>query len=507
MDISFPITEEFVEVLIAERDFIHSEHHIQVKAKENIIETLEEKRIQSKLDYNVAFLMFDSQSAANFERKLTKTFNFLKNDNNSIIFKGHTINGDGTTAQLCALFVGMLEENLPEARRGHVLSNYVDKWPFIFKRFSDKGYVTMFSEDDAQFASFNYRLKGFQHQPTDHYARPFWIGVEEKVYNGHCVGGKKTFEIGLNYTMNFYEVYRKALKFSFTSFSFLFHNEMNEVQSSDDAIFEFLHEFKRKGYVAETILILFADHGLRTSNFRDSIQGKLEERLPFMSITLPPSMINDHPEIYQALKHNSDVLTTHFDTHATLQHILVYPMQPHVSTGQSLFTYINQSLRTCASAGVKDHWCPCLEFSNVKVTDENVIEGVKFVLKYINDEIIGKNKEAKRKCSVLRLKLIKRARIQLPGEAVRTFEKTFETSKCDECGVVKSEKSEVNPVTKVYELVFSVEPSHGIYETTVTKHGIKWMIGRDISRLNLYHDQPKCIQEKYPELRKFCYCK
>ena len=508
VDISFPVTEEFVEVIIADRHSIQLEHHIQLKTKDTILDNAKKKRGKSKLGYNVAFIMFDSQSAANFERKMTKTFKFLSEDENSIVFKGHTINGDGTTAQLCALFVGNLEEDLPEARKGREFSNHVDRWPFIFRNFSDKGYVTMFSEDDASFASFNYRLKGFRRQPTDHYSRPYWISVQDSIYDSYCVGGKKSYEIGLNYTMNFYDLYRKVLKFSFTSFSLLFHNNMNKVQSSDNDIMKFLQEFKRKGHMAETILILFADHGLRASDFRDSIQGKLEERLPFMSVTLPPSMVKDQPEIYQALKHNSNVLTTHFDMHATLKHIINYPVVPLDTVGQSLFTFINQSIRTCESAGIKDHWCPCLTFSSVNINGKSVVYGVKSVLKHINEVIIGKNKEASLKCSTLTLKLIKRAGVQLPGEAVQTFDGTFQNSKCDECGVATSTKKPLKGTNiKIYEFVFSVEPSNGLFEATVTRNGTKWIIGETISRLNLYNDQAKCLHDKYPELRQFCYCK
>ena len=506
VDIRFPTKEEFVELLIAKEASISHEHHVWLKRKEDIAKAAQRKRAKSGLKYNIAFVMFDSQSAANFERKLIKTFKFLKDDEHTVILKGHTINGDGTTAQLCALLVGILEKDLPEARRGHKSSQTVDRWPFIFKNFSDKGYVTMYSEDDSLFASFNYRLKGFERQPTDHYPRPFWSKVSGNIYKDSCVEGRNTYEIGLNYTLNFFEAYKDTLKFSLTVFSHLFHNKMNYVEFGDDPVVSFLHEFKNKGYSKNTILVLFADHGLRAAGFRDSIQGKLEERLPFMSISLPPSIVKDYPEFHQALKHNSQVLTTHFDTHATLKHVLYYPHQPNVTVGQSLFTRIDPSLRTCKSAGVEEHWCPCLQFTSINVTEKNVIEAVKFVIDYINKEVIESNEEAKAKCSKLTLGTIKRAGIQLPGEAVQTFQHTVGDSKCDECGVVKGKKAPQKTDLTKFELVFSVEPSKGLFEANVIKNGTEWTVGEDISRLNLYGDQPKCIQDRYPEMRKFCYC-
>ena len=35
------------------------------------------------------------------------------------LLQGHTIVGDGTTAQICAIFIGELEDKLPEARKGY----------------------------------------------------------------------------------------------------------------------------------------------------------------------------------------------------------------------------------------------------------------------------------------------------------------------------------------------------------------------------------------------------
>lgn len=506
IDLSFPITEDFLEVLIAEKDSCHLEYHTLVKARKSVLDDSKQKNGPFSRSYNVAILMFDSQSAANFQRRLKKSFAYLNEDKHTVILQGHTINGDGTTAQLSAILVGNTEENLPEARRGHAGSGSVDRWPFIFKKFSDQGYVTMFSEDDSMYAAFNYRLEGFRNQPTDHYTRPFWLKVKDYMYDDRCLGGKASHEIGLNYTLDFYKEYKSSGKFSITCFSYLFHHNMNGVATADDSLVNFLQEFQRQGYGNDTILILLGDHGMRVSKFRDTVQGKLEERLPFMSISLPQSLIRDHPQIYDALLHNSRLLTTHFDTHATLYHILHYPVRPSVEIGQSLFSKINPSIRTCSSAGIKDHWCPCLQFSDVNVEDDNVIKGAMFIVKFINDKIIGKYPEARSKCSRLKLSKIKRAGIQLPGEAVQTFQSSYKDNTCDECGVSKSTKKLQYPKVQTYEIVFSVEPSKGIFEAIATNDGSNWTIAKDISRLNLYGDQPKCIQDKNPELRLFCYC-
>lgn len=60
----------------------------------------------------------------------------------------------------------------------------------------------------------------------------------------------------------------------------------------------------------------------RFAEIRNTEQGKLEERLPWFSLTLPPWMSQTHPRAVANLRLNSHRLTTPFDIHATLSSIL-----------------------------------------------------------------------------------------------------------------------------------------------------------------------------------------
>lgn len=51
---------------------------------------------------------------------------------------------------------------------------------------------------------------------------------------------------------------------------------------------------------------------------RNTFQGKMEERLPFMSITLPERLNKDRPDAIWSLRSNAKVLTTPFDIHTTI---------------------------------------------------------------------------------------------------------------------------------------------------------------------------------------------
>lgn len=74
---------------------------------------------------------------------------------------------------------GQREDELPEVRRGHVDSHYVDIYPFIWNKMEQSGYVTLYAEDAPALGTFQLRFNGFEQQPTDHYMRPFWQAALE----------------------------------------------------------------------------------------------------------------------------------------------------------------------------------------------------------------------------------------------------------------------------------------------------------------------------------------
>jgi len=92
------------------------------------------------------------------------------------------------------------------------------------------------------------------------------------------------------------------------------------------------------------------DHGARIGPLRNSMEGSLEERLPWLSIVLPKWFSKQYPELAANMKHNQHVVTSAFDVHATLRHFLSFPKVPPGQKTQSLLTKISH-LRSCANAG------------------------------------------------------------------------------------------------------------------------------------------------------------
>ena len=305
------------------------------------------------LGLNVVMLGFDSVSAANFRRKMPKSINFLKNSLETYFISGQTVIGDATTPALTAMLTGLYETEPPEGRKGYGNSAYIDKWPWIMKQYKEHGYVTMMTEDDPTMSAFNLRLTGFEDPPAHHYGRPFWLALEENRERdgpGLCSRSTSMVNYTLDYVLSYFPAYPNTPKFAFAFMSYLTHAHPNHLSYADNDIFRLLREFVDRNYNNNTVIILFGDHGSRNDDVRNTMQGKLEERLPWLSISVPSWLGKKYPDITSALEHNQHVITSPFDLHATLRHVLTYPEEPQGEKTQSLFKKINYT-RTCSEAG------------------------------------------------------------------------------------------------------------------------------------------------------------
>ena len=85
--------------------------------------------------------------------------------------------------------------------------------------------------------------------------------------------------------------------------------------------------------------------------------GKMEERTPYISIRYPDWFQKKYPAAMQALKENSNILTTPFDIHETLLESLSYTpekeyrIKPPLKQRMSLISPIDK-YRTCESVSM-----------------------------------------------------------------------------------------------------------------------------------------------------------
>ncbi|CDW60921.1 DUF229 domain containing protein, partial [Trichuris trichiura] len=318
-----------------------------------------------KRPLNFYFLGFDSVSRMSFMRKLKETYKYITEELNGTVLEMYNVVGDGTPAALLPILTGKTEEELPETRRSQRNASFVDVYPFIWKELKQLGYATLYAEDVPTIGTYTYRLKGFKEQPTDHYLRTFYLKVQEDTheYNPLCLGSESLYQVHLSYVEDFFTTYpREQPKFAFQIHVGYSHDDFNRAELADGPTVEHLKFFQEKGFLNDTVLIVFSDHGSRYSALRRAKQGKLEERNPFVSIILPPWFEETFRTAVRNVVKNGNRLTTPFDLHATLKSLLNFP-PPKVGNlrnrGISLFSEIPES-RDCANAGIPLHWCSCL---------------------------------------------------------------------------------------------------------------------------------------------------
>ncbi|EDO37107.1 predicted protein [Nematostella vectensis] len=457
---------------------------------------------------NVLMFGFDSSSRATFQRKLPRTVNYLEKELGAHIFKGYSIVGDGTTPILSALltgkFVKELQHKAKEKKRD--IEN-LDEWPWIMKEYGKHGYVSLYAEDDQKIATFNIRMKGFTTPPCDHYMRPFWLALEEHSLrklkrakkfpenNLECMGSEALHNITLDYLYSLYEAYPNTPKFGFAFMSYLSHGIPEKLSYADNDLVGYLERYKKLRN--NTILIILSDHGARIGPLRNSMQGSLEERLPMLSIVLPEWFESKYPELVANMQHNTEVVTSPFDVHATLQHLLSFPKEYPGQKTQSLLTRIEKS-RTCWEAGIDYHWCPCLKWKQVSVNTPGIHQSAEAVVQKIND-VISKSEYSRQRCAPLELTGVVYAAELLSANTGSEYVLSPIKN-----GRMRRHKV---PSGRRYQIVLETSPLKGMFEATVTirKKG-RIVVNPHISRTSVYGDSPRCVVDRHPELRKYCVC-
>ena len=242
---------------------------------------------------------------------------------------------------------------------------------------------------------------------------------------------------------------------------------------------------RERGQLNNTFLIIFSDHGMRFGPIRQTSLGQLEERLPFMVIVPPPWFKQEYPELDRNLHSNLNMLSTPFDIHATLRHILTLPHPaPEVTSpshGSSLLLPLPAD-RTCSSAPVPPHYCTCHHQVTLSVDDTDVVNAAKMAVNTINNRL-GRYLFY---CQWLELVHVRDARLLLDYSS-------------DNPGASKASDE------ALYLLTFQTSPGEGLFEATVRHYDHdKHQVLGDISRINRYGKQGECISDGV--LQKFCYC-
>ncbi|CAG5128739.1 unnamed protein product [Candidula unifasciata] len=476
-----PLVSDFFKIVC--KDFKRNKY-INIHAGIHVNNTIKErlkiiKPPANGLGLSIALLGFDSMSRMSWLRRMPRTREFLVKELKAIELEGYNILGDGTPAALFPILTGKLEQELPEARRNVEGAKPVDDFPWLWRNFSKHGYVTSWADAQIKIAPFNYRLLGFQHSPTDYFMRPFYLAVNPLYgkFSPNCHGSLPRHMVWFNWIRDIFYMYKNDPKFLVHFYTPLSHDDNNWITMADEDLRTFIYDLEKGGFLNNTLLVVMGDHGARFAEVRRTVSGKLEERMPYVSLRFPPWFELKYPHLIKNIRTNVNRLTTPFDLHETFKDFLLFDeagLGDVKNRGISLFKEIPLS-RTCDHAGVTPHWCACTGWTSVPETDPHVRRALQTTLEVLNNFTDPFRSD----CALLRIGNVSMVSKKSANEA------------------------------DIYQITFFTEPGKGEFEVTLehdTASNEITLNSKSISRINQYGNDPACVLNKNREIRQYCYC-
>ncbi|XP_049708022.2 uncharacterized protein LOC110373064 [Helicoverpa armigera] len=488
--INRPMAEEFVKVTCYfNKSRVYQQFYLS--APEKIGSNIKREVMTNETTFNVLILGIDAVSRLNFYRTMPKTASFLK-DYGAIDFLGYNKVGDNTFPNLIPLLLGNRDSELKDKCLPNSKATF-DNCPFVWEWFKEAGYYTAFAEDSSSLGMFNFVKAGFIRTPTDYYTHTFITQAERyagynKDFNSFlCMNDYYFYKVLLDYIVNLTNTLKNSKLFGFIWEVTMSHDHLNYPMVMDDDYLDFFKKLKDTNYLDKTVLFLMSDHGIRWGSIRSTKQGRLEERLPFMFIMVPPSFREAFPKAYSNLKFNSRRLTTPFDIHATLMDLVdLGTINNSMVSKRSKEAYArNRSIslflpipsnRTCKMADIDDHWCTCLKNIALHNESSEAKRAATHVLSHLNDLVSDYSVCAR--LSLVRVIEIAELEAGRPDE--------------NETG------------WKEYMVVLQTSPGDGVFEATVRYDSEGWKLSGTVSRLNLYGEQSRCVHDYH--LKLYCYC-
>jgi len=237
-------------------------------------------------------------------------------------------------------WLGLTFSELESQRVGGEHANFIDALPFVWNKFEQAGYVTLYAEDGLVSGgdTFHTDFHGFEQPPVHHYMRPFWQAAIDlqavKTAGLHrlgCLGTLPEYKYVFRYVKQFLSVDNSSRAASYPAqiprFAFAFvsgsgESDPTSVSMFDDDLSTWLEELQRSGVLERTALVVVGDHGLSFGPRRQTLLGKTEERLPLLVVSLPTWFAEQHSAMMKNLAANSDRLVTPLDVHQTLLALL-----------------------------------------------------------------------------------------------------------------------------------------------------------------------------------------
>jgi hypothetical protein len=233
---------------------------------------------------------------------------------------------------------------------------------------------------------------GLKRSPTTLYNFAYWQKFRSLKREMFCLNGRLVSEVYFDQIKQFVEAMndgenKKRSFMSINNFKMMTHDQFESARAFDARFRDQLVEFKRKGYLDETLLIILSDHGGREYSYGNSVMEDFAQNEfpnPFLSIKLPDSMENTL--FFENFMNNSAKLITSFDVYKTLKHFyflskngphetgthcrkLMSKSEPKIRglRGISLFENL-PSQRSCTEALISIAFCACMTKTEVSTS-------------------------------------------------------------------------------------------------------------------------------------------
>ena len=435
---------------------------------------------------NILMIGTDSVSRINSLRFMPKTRRVLLHELKAFELKAFNKVADNTLVNMIPMLTGSFLHEL-NITAGHKHENLIfDDIPFIWKELKTRGYKTLLAEDHPDIATFNYKYGGFEQMPTDYYLRPFMVTIneEEGMWNQYhkCFMDKTETEIVLNWSLDYirYYVNKQQSYFAFSFLTRLSHDTMNGAGDTDLLYTNFLKRLIQEDLLDNTILLFFSDHGMRFGNTAHSSMSQFEARLPYLFILPPKNMLT--AEEYENLKTNQNRLTTFFDIHSTLRHIITGSNDKQWKHGQSLLQEVPHD-RSCKDASIPPFWCACVTDNKNAFSkkDPVAVEAAEQAVAYING-LLGWHTD---QCQKVRLNSV--------------IEFTY---------IGEGFGFNNDHTSHIYRLILTLDPANATYITQVELDKVTnrpWCCDWNYtSRISKYNLEGECVNNI--RLSTFCYC-
>uniref|UniRef100_A0A1I8GD95 DUF229 domain-containing protein n=1 Tax=Macrostomum lignano TaxID=282301 RepID=A0A1I8GD95_9PLAT len=434
---------------------------------------------------NIIILGLDSLSRLESLRSLVNASRLLRTQLGALSLLQYNILGDGTPAALVPILTGTRESDMPEARQGFKGARHLDELRFL----------------------------GFKNEPADFYLRPV-LQKQEALQSHHiCIGNEVAPARMLTAIKDMFSMYPDRPKFAFSFFSSLSH-ESKDLTPMDAELTDFLKWFVSENLISNTTLILMSDHGQRLGPLRNSMQGKLEESLPLMTVALSRQLEARLPRARQTLATNRNRLTIPTDIHRTLLSIAGSDATAAAAADKfRSYSLIDEEVpetRGCSEAGIPAHWCSCLSSEKMQhpESEQLPVRAAQFAVAQMNLATAG----FRNACTELRLDSISEADVSVASLELSQRERRTDAAFAYEVRIRSLTAAGYVTVR------FGTVPNAGLYEATLRfalRNGSAIATGRaldfeligEISRTNRYGSAANCIAHRMPSLRKFCFCR